>query len=169
MNKYYLGVDLGSTTCKAIIINEKDEITGRGITNTRANYKIAADIARKEAVYDARFNLLEQNLKNEIIAHPEYKKYIEDIKSVFQYLQFKKRLDSLYKQLKISAETFSDKVKEDIKKQIDNIIDTIEPLIKKEFIDGDLGTKNQFFRDIISEKSLPEIWTPVPLREARCL
>ncbi|MCC6936679.1 MAG: hypothetical protein IT226_00520 [Flavobacteriales bacterium] len=37
MSKYYLGVDLGSTTSKAIIINEKDEIIGRGITNTRAN------------------------------------------------------------------------------------------------------------------------------------
>ncbi|MBW8050895.1 MAG: benzoyl-CoA reductase subunit A [Cytophagales bacterium] len=157
MNKYYLGIDLGSTTCKAVIINEKDEITGRGITNTRANYKIAADIAKKEAVYDARFNLLEQNLENEIITHPEYKKYIEDIKSVFQYLQFKKRLDSLYKQLKISAETFSDEVKEDIKKHIDNIIGTIEPLIKKEFIDGDLGTKNQFFRDIISERYNEEV------------
>ena len=141
MNKYYLGVDLGSTTCKAVIINEKDEITGRGITNTRANYKIAADIARKEAIYDARFNLLEQNLENEITTHPEYKKYIEDIKSVFQYLQFKKRLDSLYKQLKISDEKFSDNVKEDIRKHIDNIIGNIESYIKKEFEDGDLGTK----------------------------
>ena len=26
MNKYYLGVDLGSTTSKAVIINENDEI-----------------------------------------------------------------------------------------------------------------------------------------------
>ena len=25
MNKYYLGIDLGSTTSKAVIINEKDE------------------------------------------------------------------------------------------------------------------------------------------------
>jgi len=65
MNKYYLGVDLGSTTSKAIIINEKDEIIGRGITNTRANYKVAADIARLEATFDARFNLLKRKLKNE--------------------------------------------------------------------------------------------------------
>ena len=50
MNKYYLGVDLGSTTSKAVIINEKDEIIGKGITNTRANYKVAADIARQEAI-----------------------------------------------------------------------------------------------------------------------
>ena len=53
MNKYYLGVDLGSTTSKAVIINEQDEIIGRGITNTRANYSVAADIAR-DAI-EARF------------------------------------------------------------------------------------------------------------------
>lgn len=55
MKKYYLGVDLGSTTSKAVIINEDDEIIGRGITNTRANYSVAADIARMEAIYNARF------------------------------------------------------------------------------------------------------------------
>ncbi|MCH8326072.1 MAG: 2-hydroxyglutaryl-CoA dehydratase, partial [Bacteroidetes bacterium] len=30
MNKYYLGVDLGSTTSKAIIIDDQDKIIGRG-------------------------------------------------------------------------------------------------------------------------------------------
>ena len=89
MHKYYLGVDLGSTTSKAIIINEKDEIIGRGITNTRANYEVAADIARLEATFDARFNLLKRKLKNEIEDHPEKLTYIEDLKAVFQYLQFK--------------------------------------------------------------------------------
>ena len=68
MSKYYLGIDLGSTTSKAIIINEKDEIIGRGITNTRANYKVAADIARQEAVYNARFSLLKKILETEVIA-----------------------------------------------------------------------------------------------------
>ncbi|RLD25739.1 MAG: benzoyl-CoA reductase subunit A, partial [Bacteroidetes bacterium] len=94
MKKYYLGIDLGSTTSKAVIINEKDEIIGRGITNTRANYKVAADIAREEAIYDARFTLLTNKLKDEIESKPEFKKYMEDIRSVFQYRQFKRRMDS---------------------------------------------------------------------------
>jgi len=84
MNKYYLGVDLGSTTSKAIIINDKDEIIGRGITNTRANYKVAADIARLEATFDARFNILENKLHDEIETNPQSKKYIEDLKAVFK-------------------------------------------------------------------------------------
>ena len=85
MNKYYLGIDLGSTTSKAVIINEQDEIIGRGITNTRANYSVAADIARMEAVYNARFSILKRNLAKEIEAKPQYRKYLADLESVFQY------------------------------------------------------------------------------------
>lgn len=64
MNKYYLGVDLGSTTSKAVIINDNDEIIGRGITNTRANYSVAADITKDEAIYNARFSVLKKILKS---------------------------------------------------------------------------------------------------------
>ena len=85
MNKYYLGVDLGSTTSKAVIINDQDEIIGRGITNTRANYSVAADIAREEAIYNARFSILKKNLEKDMESNPEYRKYISDLESVFQY------------------------------------------------------------------------------------
>lgn len=86
MGKYYLGVDLGSTTSKAVIINDQDEIVGRGITNTRANYSVAADIARDEAIYNARFYLLKKSLGLDINEKPEYKKYLADLESIFQYL-----------------------------------------------------------------------------------
>src|SRR4030066_1106816 len=111
MNKYYLGVDLGSTTSKAIIINGEDEIIGRGITNTRSNYKVAADIARLEATFDARFNLLKRKLDKEIEDRPESIIYVDDLKAVFQYLQFKKRLEVLHAQLTQTTQTvFSDKL-----------------------------------------------------------
>ena len=153
MNKYYLGVDLGSTTSKAVIINEQDEIIGRGITNTRANYKVAADIARLEATFDARFNLLRKKLDDEINAHPENKIYIEDLKAIFQYLQFKKRLKILHHQLKKTVNTtFTDKINTQLSKYVEEIITSIEPLIRNEFLQGNLGTKSQFFRDVIGEK-----------------
>jgi len=153
MNKYYLGVDLGSTTSKAVIINEQDEIIGRGITNTRANYKVAADIARLEATFDARFNLLRRKLDNEISAHPENKIYIEDLKAIFQYLQFKKRLQRLYKQLKKTVKTtFSEKIYGKLSEYVEEIVAKIEPLIREEFLHGNLGAKSQFFRDVIGEK-----------------
>ena len=153
MNKYYLGVDLGSTTSKAIIIDDQDKIIGRGITNTRANYKVAADIARLEATFDARFNILENKLESDIKENPESKKYIEDLKAVFKFLQFQKRLQSLHAQLsKTVSESFENKKGEIISKNIDDMINVIEPKIKDEFLNNNLGNKNQFFRDIISEK-----------------
>src|ERR1017187_4932622 len=99
MNKYYIGIDLGSTTSKAVIINEADEIIGRGITNTRANYSVATEIARMEAIYNARFSIMKKKLEAEISLKPEYGRYIADLETVFQYEQFKKRLDNLHEEM----------------------------------------------------------------------
>jgi len=158
MSKYYLGVDLGSTTSKAIIINEQDEIIGRGITNTRSNYKVAADIARLEAVYNARFSLLKRKLKDEIAVHPEYARYVQDIESYFQYLQFKKRLDSLLVQMRITINTaFSPAVRKTVSGHIEDILKKIDPLIKQDYLEGNLGAKSQFFRDVVNEKYSDEV------------
>ncbi|MEK6606500.1 MAG: BadF/BadG/BcrA/BcrD ATPase family protein [Myxococcota bacterium] len=54
----FLGVDLGSTTTKAVLLDEKGGILGRGLTNTRANFETACAVARAEALADARFGLL---------------------------------------------------------------------------------------------------------------
>jgi len=159
MNKYYLGVDLGSTTSKAVIINENDEIIGRGITNTRANYSVAADIARDEAIYNARFSVLQKNLENEIKVKPEYKKYITDLESVFQYEQFKVRLDKLGEELLKTCNTFfkDEKKKKEIVEHLRDIRKAFKPVIKRDYLYNNLGSRNQFFRDIVSEKYNEEV------------
>jgi len=158
VKRFYLGVDLGSTTSKAIIIDEKDEIVGRGITNTRANYSVAVEIARIEAIFNARFYLLKKHLEDEISSRPEFRKYIEDIESAFQYLQFKKRNDAFYHALLVSAgESFTDGIKNKVIRSLKQVFQTITPKLKTEFIDGNLARSNQFFRDIISEKYNEEV------------
>ncbi len=158
MNKYYLGVDLGSTTSKAVIINEKDEIIGRGITNTRANYSVAAEIAKQEAIYNARFSVLKKKLESELDAKPEYKKYINDLENVFQYEQFKVRLDRLGDELfKTSNAYFHGELKDKILDELRKIRRAIKPYIKNEYLYKNLGAKNQFFRDIVSEKYNEEV------------
>ena len=159
MNKYYLGVDLGSTTSKAVIINEQDEIIGRGITNTRANYSVAADIARDEAIYNARFSVLKKKLEAEIKANPAYNKYINDLESVFQYEQFKIRLDKLGEELLKTCHTFfkDEEVQEKMIQHLRNIRKSFKPVIKHDYLYNNLGAKNQFFRDIVSEKYNEEV------------
>ena len=56
--KLHVGIDLGSTTTKAVILGDAGTILGRGITNSRSNYKVACDVALGEALISARFALL---------------------------------------------------------------------------------------------------------------
>jgi benzoyl-CoA reductase subunit A len=61
--KAFVGIDLGSTTTKAVLLDEGGAVIGRGITNSRSNYHLAADLAREEAFVDARFTLLDRALE----------------------------------------------------------------------------------------------------------
>jgi benzoyl-CoA reductase subunit A len=61
----YVGIDLGSTTTKAVIVDEHGRIVGRGITNSRSNYDVAARVARTEAFTNARFDMLGRALNND--------------------------------------------------------------------------------------------------------
>lgn len=158
MKKYFLGIDLGSTTSKAIIIDEFERIIGRGITNTRANYTVATEIARLEAIYNARFSLLKMKLEDEIESRPEYKRYIRDLESVFQYIQFKRRLDRLNVQFRDTINsTFKNGIRNKISAYVEDIVNRLGTSILNEYLTGGLGQKNQFFRDIVSEKFNQEV------------
>ena len=57
-----IGIDLGSTTTKAVVLDGNGAMLGRGITNSRSNYDLAAAVARTEALINARFGLIQQRL-----------------------------------------------------------------------------------------------------------
>ena len=45
--KTFVGVDLGSTTTKAVLLDENREVIGRGITNSRSNSQCATPRTKK--------------------------------------------------------------------------------------------------------------------------
>ena len=53
--KTFVGIDLGSTTTKSVVLDDSSRVIGRGITNSRSNYGTAARVAGEEARVDARF------------------------------------------------------------------------------------------------------------------
>ena len=59
---YHVGIDLGSTTTKAVILGETGTILGRGITNSRSNYDVACQIVLSEALINTRFSLVASEL-----------------------------------------------------------------------------------------------------------
>ncbi len=58
-----IGIDLGSTTTKAVVLGEDGEILGKGITNSRSNYDLASKVAQSEAFVTARFGLLRREVE----------------------------------------------------------------------------------------------------------
>jgi benzoyl-CoA reductase subunit A len=58
----FIGIDLGSTTTKAVLLDENRQVLGRGITNSRSNYDVAAAVSKQEAKIGARFTLFRQAL-----------------------------------------------------------------------------------------------------------
>jgi benzoyl-CoA reductase subunit A len=83
--KCTVGIDLGSTTTKAIVLDESGRIGGRGLTNSRSDYLVAARVAQSEAYINARLELLRGLL------HTEQSKsagaFLEDLRSRFKYEQ----------------------------------------------------------------------------------
>ena len=61
--KTFIGIDLGSTTTKAVVMDESRTVLGRGITNSRSNYDTAAAVAKQEALLAARFFLFRKQLE----------------------------------------------------------------------------------------------------------
>jgi benzoyl-CoA reductase subunit A len=55
-----VGIDLGSTTTKAVLMDEQGVIVGQGITNSRSNYEVACAVAHEEALLAARRSLVER-------------------------------------------------------------------------------------------------------------
>jgi len=62
----FIGIDLGSTTTKAVVLDGGGDVIGRGITNSRSNYDVAAQIVREEAFVRTRFTLVERALSSDV-------------------------------------------------------------------------------------------------------
>ena len=74
--KYNVGIDLGSTTTKAVILNEAGTILGHGITNSRSNYDVACQIVLSEAVINTRFSLVASELDRAGMAKAKKEKLV---------------------------------------------------------------------------------------------
>ena len=77
----FVGIDLGSTTTKAVVLDDGGRVVGRGITNSRSNYEVACDVALTEALIDARFSLVARALGEAGIEIPFPKRdiYIKEL------------------------------------------------------------------------------------------
>ncbi len=91
----FVGIDLGSTTSKAVVVSEEQQVLGRGLTNTRSNYKVASDIAREESLHNARFSHLLALMEDRGYPTARHSALYSDLDTNFRYEGYLQRLSAL--------------------------------------------------------------------------
>src|SRR5262252_4933099 len=93
--KTFVGIDLGSTTTKAVLLDENCNVIGRGITNSRSNYSTAARVASEEARVDGRFTLFRRALGETGALNSRLDDFLAALERAFRLEQFIEQLDDL--------------------------------------------------------------------------
>lgn len=93
--KCFIGIDLGSTTTKAVVMDDGAQVLGRGITNSRSNYDTAAAVSKQEALIDARFTLFRRGLSGVAALSGQVESFLGDLERSFRHVQFLEQLDDL--------------------------------------------------------------------------
>ncbi len=91
----YVGIDLGSTTTKAVVLDSDARVLGRGITNSRSNYEVACAVARGEAFTNVRFTLSARALPETGLAGPKAEAFLADLERAFRLAQHRAQLRAL--------------------------------------------------------------------------
>ncbi|HEX8952341.1 MAG TPA: BadF/BadG/BcrA/BcrD ATPase family protein [Polyangia bacterium] len=141
-----VGIDLGSTTTKAVLLDEAGAMIGRGITNSRSNYEVACAVARDEALTSARFTLLERALA--LRGARDWHTVEERLREAFRLEQYLDGLAALREAIARTLRSltyFGDRAK--LVPAVDEVLDAMVAGAPALF-SGDGARKSDFFRDL---------------------
>ena len=142
--KSFIGIDLGSTTTKAVVLDENQDVLGRGITNSRANYDTACKVAKYEALLGARFTLLARALQG--IANQD--EFLSALERGFRLDLFLDHVDDLEATCRDKASGERFKGHEDgVATALGNIFAALRADADELFAPG-ARRKSDFFRDL---------------------
>ncbi len=147
----FIGIDLGSTTTKAVVIDENQNVLGRGITNSRSNYDTAAAVAKTEALINGRFHLFRQALAQSGALNGSLDTFIGQLERDFRSEQYLEQLVDLEAtcQRNLEKSNFDSGVRNTLD-EVFKRLTTEAPLL---FAPG-AKRKSDFFRDIAGSQYL---------------
>lgn len=150
--KFTVGIDLGSTTTKAVVLDENARVLGRGITNSRSNYKVACDVALGEALNSARFGLIDAELDSAGIPSETRVAWLRDFDRRFREQQYRVQLVRLGEALAHHAAAERDAALVGTL-----IVDVMDKMAAetRELFRADANRKSDFFRDLAGSRYLP--------------
>ncbi|OFZ89424.1 MAG: benzoyl-CoA reductase subunit A [Betaproteobacteria bacterium RBG_16_64_18] len=150
----FIGIDLGSTTTKAVVIDEQQNVIGRGITNSRSNYDTAAKIAQQEALVNARFYLFRQALSRSGALNGALEDFLAQLERDFRLEQFLVQLADLETTCLRNAEgaRFGDESKA-VLSALTEVFKRLQAEAPALFAPG-AKRRSDFFRDIAGSRYL---------------
>ncbi|MFO1269203.1 MAG: benzoyl-CoA reductase subunit A [Rubrivivax sp.] len=150
----FIGIDLGSTTTKAVVIDEQQNVLGRGITNSRSNYDTAAAVAKNEALLNGRFYLFRQALGQSGALNGSLDTFIGQLERDFRAEQYLEQLDDLEATCRRNHEkTNFGEAQAGVREALDVVFKQLKSEAASLFAPG-AKRKSDFFRDIAGSQYL---------------
>jgi benzoyl-CoA reductase subunit A len=148
----FIGIDLGSTTTKAVLMDEAGEVLGQGITNSRSNYDTATRVARQEAEISARLALFRRALGAADVAIADFDAFMGQIEQSFRLEQFLEQLGDLqHTALRfVDAPRLAD-MRKPLTEALRQVFDGLRAEAPAMFVSG-AERKSDFFRDIAGSR-----------------
>ena len=144
--RYCVGVDLGSTTTKAVVLREDATVLGRGITNSRSNYDVACKVALGEALINTRFSLIETKLADARGSSAAERAQLDLFAELFRERQYRAQLAELER-------TLNDRASPPEREVIATIVGRMAKETSALFAPGTVR-KSDFFRDLAGSRYL---------------
>jgi benzoyl-CoA reductase subunit A len=152
--KTFIGIDLGSTTTKAVVMDERQRVLGRGITNSRSNYDTAATIAKQEALISSRFFLFQEELARAGVLNGGLDSFLAQLERDFRLEQYLEQLADLEQVcLRNVASAKFGEGSEGVAKALQTLFGLLKGEAKALFAPG-AKRKSDFFRDIAGAQYL---------------
>ena len=148
----FIGIDLGSTTTKAVLLDENQDVVGRGITNSRSNYGTAARVASEEARIDGRFTLFRRALSTGEANGDRVQEFLGALERNFRLVQFLEQLNDLEETCigQLQTERFA-KVAEKMGEALNEVFRRLKAEAPELYAPG-AKRKSDFFRDIAGSR-----------------
>jgi len=148
----FIGIDLGSTTTKALVLDEDGEVLGKGITNSRSNYDTAAKVAKREAMISARFSLFRRALAGAGIGVADFDILMRELDRYLRLEQFLEQLDDLRRTaLGFVDEPRFETFRKPLVAALEQVFERLRAEAPSMFAPGG-ERKSDFFRDIAGSR-----------------
>ncbi len=147
--KCFVGIDLGSTTTKAVVMDDSGEVLGRGITNSRSNYDTASQVAKQEAFISTRFSLFHRALEQSFdLSEAQIDELLDNLERHFRLELFLEQLQDLHQTCSTSSVDLRYLIPQStLTEALDEIFRRMEAELRRLF-DRGVKRKSDFFRDL---------------------